>query len=150
MAEARAVLREMDDPPQILNVVASAETISFTSDDGTVRKFAIDDKKEKVDLGTATVDATTRWDSGKLSQEIDIGGLKITRTFQVTDEGNQMIVTVSTQGGGGGGRGGQGANARGGQGAGGSSGSGGSGANGGGGMGGSAPLKAIYDKNSGS
>jgi len=127
MLEARAVLREMTDAPQVLNVVASAEAVSFTTDEGIVRKFAVDDKKEKVDLGTAKVEVTTRWDSGKLSQDIEIGSLKITRVFQVTDEGHQLIVTVSTPGGR---RGGQGA---GGQGA-------------GGGAPTAPPMKAIYDR----
>ena len=95
MLEARAVVREMTDAPQVLNVVASAEKVSFTTDEGIVRKFAIDEKKEKVDLGTAKVDVTTKWDSGKLSQDIELGSLKITRVFQVTDEGHQLIVTVS-------------------------------------------------------
>ena len=68
MLEARAVIREMTDAPQVLNVVASADAVSFTTDEGIVRKFAIDDKKEKVDLSTAKVDVTTRWDSGKLTR----------------------------------------------------------------------------------
>ncbi len=120
MLEARAVLREMTDAPQVLNVVATTETVSFTTDDGTVRKFDINEKKEKVDLGTAKVDATTKWDGGRLSQEIAIGQVKIDRTFQVTDEGNQLIVTVTTQG-----------------------------SRNGGGQGGGAPIKAIYDRQAG-
>jgi len=124
MLEARAVMREMTDAPQVLNVLASAETISFTTDEGIVRKFAIDEKKEKVDLGTAKVDVTTKWESGKLSQDIELGSLKITRVFQVTDEGHQLIVTVSMPGG-----------RRGGQGAG-----------GGGSAPAAPPMKAIYDK----
>jgi hypothetical protein len=123
MLEARAVMREMSDPPQVLNVVASADAVSFTSDDGIVRKFAIDDKKEKVDLGTAKIDATTRWDNGRLTQDIEVGGVKITRVFQVTEEGHQMIVTVSMPGGRRGGQGGGGAPAV-----------------------ASGPVKAIYDK----
>ena len=122
MLEARAVVREMTDAPQVLNVVAAAEKVSFTTDEGIVRKFAIDEKKEKVDLGTAKVDVTTKWDSGKLSQDIELGSLKITRVFQVTDEGHQLIVTVSMAGGR---RGGQGAA---------------------GGGPAAAPMKAIYDK----
>ena len=120
MLEARAVLREMTDAPQVLNVVATTETVSFTTDDGTVRKFNINEKKETVDLGTAKVDATTKWDGGKLSQEIAIGQVKIDRTFQVTDEGNQMIVTVTTQA-----------------------------SRNGTGQGGAAPIKAIYDRQAG-
>jgi hypothetical protein len=135
MLEARAVIREMSDAPQVLNIVASVDAVSFTTDEGIVRKFAIDDKdkKEKVDLGTAKVDVTTRWDSGKLSQDIEIGSVKILRVFQVTDEGHQLIVTVSMPGG-----------RRGAPGAGGAW--GGSGAAMAGPAPGSAPVKAIYDK----
>lgn len=143
MLEARAVLREMSDPPQVLNVVASPDSIQLTSDDGTVRKFTTNGKKEQVDLGTAKIDSTTSWGDGKLTQDIAIGSLKIERTFQVTDQGNQLIVAVTMQGGrnGAGGassRGGNGgANSRGGSGGGGqTSGSSSS----------MAPIKAIYDR----
>ncbi|HKW01188.1 MAG TPA: hypothetical protein VJN96_15290, partial [Vicinamibacterales bacterium] len=129
MLEARAIMREMMDAPDVLNVVASTEAVSFTTDEGIVRKFAIDGKKENVDFGTAKVDVTTKWDNNKLSQDLELGSLKMTRTFQVTDEGHQLIVTVST---GGGRRGGQGAGPGGGQ--------------GGGQAPAAAPMKAIYDK----
>ena len=119
MLEARAILREMTQAPAVLNVVASAETVSFTSDDGTVRKFAITGKKETVDFGTAKVDVTTRWNGAQLAQDITVGQLKLSRTFQVTDEGHQLIVTVTTPSGGG---------------------------RGAGGAGGGAPIKAIYDR----
>jgi hypothetical protein len=132
MLEARAVMREMSDPPQVLNVVASTDTVQFTSDDGTVRKFTISGKKEQVDLGTAKIDSTSSWSDGKLSQEIAIGSLKIERTFQVTDQGNQLIVSVTTQGGRGGG---SGANARGGQ-----------GGQTSGATPATPPIKAIYDR----
>jgi hypothetical protein len=100
MLQARAVLREMTQAPDLLNVVASAEAVSFTSDDGTVRKFAVTGKKETVDLGTAKVDVTTKWNGAQLAQEIALGQLKIGRTFQTTDEGHQLIVTVTAQGAG--------------------------------------------------
>ena len=62
-----------------------------------MRKFAIDEKKEKVDLGTAKVDVTTKWDAGKLTPgHRVVGSLKITRTFQATDEGHQLVVTVDS------------------------------------------------------
>jgi hypothetical protein len=134
MLEARAVMREMMDAPDLLNVVASTEAISLTTGDGIVRKFAIGDKKEQVDLGTAKIDVTTKWDNGKLTQDIELSSLKMTRTFQVTDEGHQLIVTVSNAGSRRGGQGGNVQSAGGGQGA------------GGGQAPGMAPIKAIYDK----
>jgi hypothetical protein len=143
MLEARAVLREMSDPPQVLNVVASPDSIQLTSDDGTVRKFTTNGKKEQVDLGTAKIDSTSSWGDGKLTQDISIGSLKIERTFQVTDQGNQLIVAVRMPGRNGGGGGGAsspggngGANSRGGSGGGGQTSGPSSGA----------PIKAIYDR----
>jgi len=143
MLEARAVVRELSDPPQVLNVVASADSIQLTSDDGTVRKFTTNGKKEQVDLGTAKIDSTSSWGDGKLTQDIAIGSLKIERTFQVTDQGNQLIIAVKMQGGRNSGGGGSSAgsagsstNARGGSGA----------SQGGGGMSSMAPIKAIYDR----
>jgi hypothetical protein len=138
MLEMRAVLREMTDAPEILNVVAGVDAVSFTSNDGTVRKFTIDGKKEKIDIGTAKIDATSKWDAGRLVQEISVGSLKLERTFQVTEEGHQMIVAVTVQGGERGAQGGSRNGASGGQG----------GSRGGpaGGPGARAPVKAIYDK----
>ncbi len=101
MLEVRAVLREMTEAPDVLNVVAAVDAVSFTSEDGTVRKFTIDGKKEKIDIATAKIDASSKWDTGRLVQEISVGSLKLERTFQVTEEGHQMVVTVTVQGGGG-------------------------------------------------
>ncbi|MFI5179589.1 MAG: hypothetical protein ACHQO8_13545, partial [Vicinamibacterales bacterium] len=119
MLEARAVMRELTQAPAVLNVDASADAVSFTSDDGTVRKFAVTGKKETVDFGTAKVDVTTRWNGAQLSQDLAVGQLKVTRTFQLTDEGHQLIVTVTPQ------TGGRGANGQGAA---------------------AAPIKAIYDR----
>ena len=143
MLEARAVLREMSDPPAVLNVVATPDSIQLTSDDGTVRKFTTNGKKEQVDLGTAKIDSTTSWGDGKLTQDIAIGSLKIERKFQVTDQGNQLIVTVTMpngRNGGGGNNAGSVTSQRGGS----------NGSNGGGQTSGPsssiAPIKAIYDR----
>jgi hypothetical protein len=146
MLEARAVLREMSDPPQVLNVVASPDSIQLTSDDGTVRKFTTNGKKEQVDLGTAKIDSTSSWGDGKLTQDISIGSLKIERTFQVTDQGNQLIVAVTMPAGRNGGGGGGGANTSGGNGGANSRGGSGGGGQASGTSSSMAPIKAIYDR----
>lgn len=96
---ARGLLREVSEPPDVLNIVASATDVSFTDSEGTVRRFTISGKKESTDLGTAKVDARTSWSAGALTQELETGQLKVTRTYEVTVEGHQMLVTVSVQGG---------------------------------------------------
>lgn len=46
------------------------------------------------------MDVTSTWNDGILTQQITAGSLKVTRIFQVTDQGGQLIVTVSLRGGG--------------------------------------------------
>ena len=77
--------------------------MTLTDDEGRVRKFAANDKKQKVDIGVAEVDAKTKWDAGVLTTEMTVGSLKVTTTYQVTVEGHQMVVTSQMQGGGRGG-----------------------------------------------
>jgi hypothetical protein len=100
MLQMRAVMREVTQPPAELTVVSTPEMFETTDDQGAVRKFATSGKKETIDLGTAKMDVTSTWDAGILNQQIQAGQLKVTRTYQVTDQGNQLIVTVTTQGGG--------------------------------------------------
>lgn len=92
--QARAVLRELDAPPDVLNVVAATDKVSLTSGDGTVRKFDVTGKKEAIEFGTAKVEVTSKWNGPELEQDMTTGQFKITRTLQTTDEGRRLIVTV--------------------------------------------------------
>jgi hypothetical protein len=108
MAQARAIQRELLPPPETLDIVATDGAVTFTSNDGVVRKFTVNGKAEKVDFSTAEVSVTTKWGGNNLTQDLVGGPMKMQRTFTVTDEGHQLVVTVKTE------RRGEGASANGG------------------------------------
>jgi hypothetical protein len=94
MLQMRALMREMTQTPERLTIVVRPAEVTFTSDQGVVRKFHTDGKKEKVEFGTAKVDTTTKWDREILVQEMTAGQIKIKTTYQTTVEGDQLVVTV--------------------------------------------------------
>ena len=100
MLQMRALMRDTSEAPAQLVIVATPTDVTLTDDEGHVRKFVANDKKQKLDIGTAVVDARARWDGGSFTTELSLGSLKVTTTYQVTVEGHQMVVTSQSQGGG--------------------------------------------------
>jgi hypothetical protein len=98
--KVRALEREVLPPPDTLDIVANESSATFTSNDGTVRKFAVTGRAEKMTLGTAEVDVTTKWTANNLTQELSAGQLKMVRTFTVTDEGHQLVISLKMDRGG--------------------------------------------------
>jgi hypothetical protein len=98
--QLHALMREVNQPPEILNIVTSAQVVTFTTGEGVVRKFTANGKKEKVDLTSADVETITRWDQNTLTQDLKVGLVKVTRSFQTTEQGNQLVITVATENGG--------------------------------------------------
>lgn len=99
MAAMRAAMREVSQSPNILNIVVSGDMVSFTTDQGVVRRYTADGKKEKIELGDVKVDCVTKWDQDTLTQEMKAGGVTITRTWQAVTDGQQLAITISTAGG---------------------------------------------------
>jgi len=112
MLDMRALAREMAEAPETLTIVSSPNDVSFTDDQGVVRKFKTNDKKEKIEISGAKIEATSKWEGQVLQQELTAGQLKVKTNYQTTVEGNQLVVTISAEGGGsrggGGGAGGNG------------------------------------------
>jgi hypothetical protein len=92
----RAILREASQPPDLVNVVVSKDVVTFTSNEGVVRKYTANGKKEKIDLTTAEVETVTSWTEDSLTQEMKSGDVKLNRTWQPTAT-NQLVVTVTLQ-----------------------------------------------------
>ncbi len=91
----RALYRELSDAPEALTLSISFATAKFVDADGVERKVNINQKKEKLDLGTAIVDSRTRWNGTALT--IDLEGaqdLKVTEIFELSPTGTQMLVTI--------------------------------------------------------
>lgn len=94
--ETRALLREMADTPQALTVIIADDTTTFTDDQGLVRKFTTNGKKETIDLGTAQVDSISKWDGGVLTVELTGGNFKLTETYQLTVQGHELVVALAS------------------------------------------------------
>jgi len=97
--EARALGREVAEPPARITVVVADEATTFTDDQGVVRKFTTNGKKESIDLGGAHVDSVSKWDNGVLTIELTAGSVKVTETYQVTVQGHEMVVELKSTGG---------------------------------------------------
>lgn len=98
-AAMRAAMREAGQSPNILNIVVSGDAVSFTTDQGVVRRFTADGRKEKIELGNVEVDCVTKWEQGTLTQEMKAGGVTIMRTWQAVTDGQQLSITISITGG---------------------------------------------------
>jgi hypothetical protein len=100
MLDMRALAREMAEAPEALTIVATPAEVTFTDDQGVVRKYKTNAKKEKVEMSGGKVEATSKWEGSVLEQELTAGQLKVKTSYQTTVEGNQLVVTISTEGGG--------------------------------------------------
>jgi hypothetical protein len=89
--QTRALLRELAEAPAQLTVVVSADSTTMTDDQGVVRKFTTNGKKESIDLGTAHVDSVSKWDGGTLTVELSGGTYKLTETYQLTVQGHTLV-----------------------------------------------------------
>jgi hypothetical protein len=94
--QTRALLREMAEPPTQVTIVVAEDTTTFTDDQGAVRKFTTDGKKESIDLGTAKVDSVSKWDGGTLTVEMTGGYVKLTETYQLTVQGHALVVELKS------------------------------------------------------
>jgi hypothetical protein len=94
--QTRALLREMAEPPAQVTIVVEDDTTTFTDDQGAVRKFTTNGKKESIDLGTAKVDSVSKWDGGTLTVEMTGGSFKLSQTYQLTVQGHALVVELKS------------------------------------------------------
>src|SRR6266545_4389207 len=80
----RTAIRQLQQVPETLKIVATPESITFTEARG-VTNFPIDNKGMKIDIGEAKVDVKTKWDKASLRQEFNAYQQKLTRTWSVDE-----------------------------------------------------------------
>ena len=91
----RALYRELSVAPGTLTLALSVATAKFVDSNGAERLVNINQKKEKLDLGTTIVDSRTRWDGTSLTIELQGGeDLKVVEIFELSPTGTQMLVTI--------------------------------------------------------
>lgn len=93
----RALYRELTTRPQTLAITATTATITFVDEDGSERTIATNNKKEKLDLGTAIVECKAWWEGAALTLELDAGlSVKLYEIFELSPTQRQMLVTLKT------------------------------------------------------
>jgi hypothetical protein len=91
----RALYRELAVAPETLTLTVSVAVAKFVDPDGAERLVNINQKKEKLDLGTAIVDSRSQWNGTSLTIELDGGpDLRVIETFELAPTGTQMLVTI--------------------------------------------------------
>jgi len=90
-----AIRREFTEMPGGLTIVASPSQVILTSDEGRVRKFATDGKKQELDLLTAKVDVTSTWVEDMLTQQWSSGRTGFAVTSQLTSENKILVISIA-------------------------------------------------------
>jgi hypothetical protein len=87
---ARNAVRQLQQIPETLKIVATPEQVTFTEARG-VSSYPINSKNVKLQIGEAKVDAKTRWDKDALRQEFNAYQQKLTRTWSVDENGRLVL-----------------------------------------------------------
>lgn len=100
MQRMRDVMRELMQPAAMLVIVQREDSVSFTDEQGRVRKFVANGKDEKHQLDAATIETKSRWKDGALVIEWETGrGPTVVRTYRVDPAVNQLVIETTMKGG---------------------------------------------------
>ena len=100
MQRMRETMRELLQPAARLTIVQHEDAISFTDDQGHVRKFVANGKDEKHQLQAATLETKSTWKNGALVIEWETGrGPTVVRSYRVDPELQRLVVETSMKGG---------------------------------------------------
>lgn len=96
----RALYRELTVRPYQLKITATATSATFVDEDDVERVVTINNKKDKLDLGTSVLDCKTYWKVSALTIELEAGSeLKLFEIFELSPTGRQLLVTLKTDDG---------------------------------------------------
>ena len=102
MQRMRDLTHEVLVSPVRLVIDQAEALVTFTDDEGHVRRFAANGKSEKHQLTSGTVNTKTRWEDGAVVMELEIPhGVKLSRRYalSVAAGARQLIVTTDVTGG---------------------------------------------------
>jgi hypothetical protein len=95
--QVRAIYRELTTRPLDLTMTATLTGATLVDEEGSERVLTINNKKGKLDLGTAIVDAKAYWNGPALTLELETDNdLKLFEIFELSPTGRQMLVTLRT------------------------------------------------------
>jgi len=86
-------------PPTMLTISQTAETVTFTTDTpGHTQTLTTNGKREKVTVGSNTIDVTTKWEGPQLITEQDLGkDRKVIITYAVVASTKQLLVRTALE-----------------------------------------------------
>jgi hypothetical protein len=102
MERIRDLIHETLAAPTRLAIEEDGAIVTFTDDEGHVRRFTSNGKPEKHQLSSGTVDTKTRWEADGLVIEIEIPhAMKLSRHYalSVAGEARELVVTTEITGG---------------------------------------------------
>jgi hypothetical protein len=100
MQRRRNLARELLTPPSRLNITVDGDIVSFTDDDGRVKKYRTDGKKEKHQFANGTVETKSKWESGALTIESSLdGGMKFSQRYSLVSDHRELMVQTKVEGG---------------------------------------------------
>jgi hypothetical protein len=85
----QAALQQLQQIPEVIAISATADAVTLTDPRGK-RTYAIDGKTTKIEMGTATINAKTRWDKDTLRQEFWNPQRKLIQLWEV--DGSDHLV----------------------------------------------------------
>ena len=98
-ARRRALMAEVVEAPSRFQITIEDPFVIFTHADGRVVRYHTNWKDERHQYTSGTVKTKTRWDSGRLIVETDIGdGMKVTHAYWLNPEAGQLVVDVQRPG----------------------------------------------------
>jgi hypothetical protein len=101
MPRARGLAQDLTTAADRLTIVLDGTRVIITTDDGRSVKLQTDGKEEERLTGDGVIKSKTRWNSEQLVSEDKIqDGPKVTRTYTVSSDLRQLIVTQKIDGGG--------------------------------------------------
>ena len=98
-ARLRALMAEVVEAPSRFQITIEDAFVIFTHADGRVVRYRADWKDERHQYASGTVKTRTKWDTGRLIIETDIGdGMKVTHAYSLNAEARQLVVNVQLPG----------------------------------------------------
>jgi hypothetical protein len=92
-AQNQALRQSATQTPSVLTVGGTPAEVVFTGG-GAEHRFTTDGKKQLIQVESVQVNAKTRWDKNKLKQDISVGNLSYTRTWEITSS-DQLLITIT-------------------------------------------------------
>lgn len=89
----------LHEPPARLTITQTDRSVTFTEGDGRSQTLATTNEKQRLPLGSGTVEVRTKWDDGRLVKETSLSdGTKVTETYSLVSEPRRLQVMVELAG----------------------------------------------------